>query len=88
MPKEIILYSAKMCGDCQKIKDFMESKGIRFEIRDILAHPEYAKEVEENTGWPIRFAQDAEETSPPTVEELEVLRSLQERTAKAHGDAA
>lgn len=50
MPKEIILYSAQMCGDCQKLKDFMESKGIRFEIRDVRAHPEYAKEVEENTG--------------------------------------
>ena len=49
MPKEIILYSAQMCGDCQKLKDFMESKGVHFEVRDIRAHPEYAKEVEEKT---------------------------------------
>ena len=62
------------------------------ETRELMAvtiHPGVGrKEVEENTGWPIRFAEDAEETSPPTVEELEVLRALHERTAKAHGDAA
>jgi glutaconate CoA-transferase subunit B len=39
----------------------------------------------ENTGWDVRFANHVEETSPPTVDELEILRELQARTARAHG---
>ena len=43
--------------------------------------------VKENTGWPVRFAELVEETAPPTVDELEVLRDLHARTARAHGAA-
>ena len=50
MAKEIILYTAKMCGDCQCLKGFMERENIDFKSRDIIEEPEYAREVEENTG--------------------------------------
>ena len=50
MAKNIILYSAQMCGDCQKLKSYMEAAGISFETRDIRQNPEFAREVEENTG--------------------------------------
>lgn len=50
MAKEIILYTAKMCGDCQCLKGFMEREKIDFKSRDIVEEPEYAREVEENTG--------------------------------------
>ena len=42
------------------------------------------KQVIAATGWPIRFAADVIETSPPTENELAVLRDLHERTNVAH----
>jgi glutaconate CoA-transferase, subunit B len=36
------------------------------------------------TGWDLRVADDVRTTSPPTAEELRVLRELKERTARAH----
>ncbi len=46
-----------------------------------------ANDVRRNTGWPIKFAESVSETDSPTALELEVLRSLEERTALAHGVA-
>jgi glutaredoxin len=50
MAKEIIMYSAKLCGDCQTLKAFMDANGVAYEIRDIKENPEYAREVEAKTG--------------------------------------
>lgn len=36
------------------------------------------------TGWDLKFASTLAETTEPTVSELEVLRALHDRTAKAH----
>lgn len=41
----------------------------------------------EATGWPLNFSADVAETEPPTADELEVLRDLHARTARAHGAA-
>ena len=52
-------------------------------------HPGVARErIQENTGWPVRFAESVIETAPPTPVELAVLRELNERTARAHGVTA
>jgi glutaconate CoA-transferase subunit B len=52
-------------------------------------HPGVTPEqVSENTGWEVRFAPDVSETVPPTPYELDVLRDLHARTARAHGVAA
>lgn len=50
MAKEIILYSAALCGDCQRLKAFMDANGIAYEVRDIKANPEHGRELEEKTG--------------------------------------
>jgi len=51
-------------------------------------HPGVTPEhVKTNTGWDVRFADAVEETPPPTPAELEVLRDLHIRTARAHGAA-
>jgi glutaconate CoA-transferase subunit B len=51
-------------------------------------HPGVTREqVRESTGWRVEFAGDVEETRPPDALELEVLRDLNERTARAHGTA-
>jgi glutaconate CoA-transferase subunit B len=46
------------------------------------------QQIAENTGWEVRFAAAAGETEPPTSDELEALRDLHARTARAHGAAA
>jgi len=52
-------------------------------------HPGVAREeIAENTGWDVRFADTVEETAPPSADELEVLRDLHARTARAHGAIA
>jgi glutaconate CoA-transferase, subunit B len=46
------------------------------------------EKIQDNTGWPVRYAERVQETPEPTVKELEVLRDIQARTKKAHGGAA
>ena len=49
-------------------------------------HPGVTQDrVREATSWDIRFAERAAATAPPTRDELETLRDLNERTARAHG---
>ncbi len=48
-------------------------------------HPGVVPEqVSEQTGWPVRFAETLERTEAPAARELEALRDLQARTARAH----
>jgi glutaconate CoA-transferase subunit B len=52
-------------------------------------HPGVTREqIQENTGWTVRYANTVAETAPPTAKELEVLRDLHARTKRAHGEAA
>ena len=46
------------------------------------------EQVRRNTGWDVRFAAAVQETEPPSAHELEVLRDLNARTARAHGKGA
>ena len=41
-------------------------------------------DIEDNTGWTIRFADEVDDTPPPTFSELDVLRDLHARTARSH----
>ncbi len=55
----------------------------------VSLHPGVTSEqVKENTGWDVRFAAEVTETAAPTAQELEVLRELHARTARAHAEAA
>ena len=61
-----------------------EAESKEFVVTSI--HPGVTREqLIEATGWPLRFAKTVTETEPPGAEELEVLRDLHARTAKAHG---
>ncbi len=52
-------------------------------------HPGVTRDqINDNTGWPVRYAANIAETKAPTAEELVVLRELHARTARAHGAAA
>ena len=59
------------------------------EMTVVSLHPGVTRaQIAENTGWPVRFAASVTETPPPTAQELDVLRELYARTARAHGKAA
>ena len=59
------------------------------EMTVVSIHPNVTREkIQENTGWPVRFAAKLAATPPPTPQELETLRALHARTAAAHGKAA
>ena len=50
MNRNVIIYSGKLCGDCQLLKAFMDAHGVAYENRDIRAHPEYGEELKAKTG--------------------------------------
>jgi len=59
------------------------------EMTVVSIYPGVTREqIEENTGWPVRYAASVRETAAPMAHELEVLRALHARTAAAHGKAA
>src|SRR5665213_1831136 len=59
------------------------------ELTVVSLHPGVTREmVEAQCGWKVLFAGTVGETSAPTGAELEVLRDLQARTARAHGGDA
>ena len=59
------------------------------EMTVVSLHPGVTREqVQDNTGWPVKFAAQVAETPPPTARELEVLRELHARTNRAHSEAA
>jgi glutaconate CoA-transferase subunit B len=52
-------------------------------------HPGVTREqINDNTGWTVRYAANVVETRPPTADELTVLRDIHARTARAHGNVA
>jgi glutaconate CoA-transferase subunit B len=56
------------------------------EFQIVTLHPGVSREdVLAKTGWPIRFAPEVTATPPPDPAELEALRDLNARTARAHG---
>ena len=50
MSKDIILYSARLCGDCQNLKAYMDKAGIDYELRDIHENEAHAEELKRHTG--------------------------------------
>ena len=50
MSREIYLYSAALCGDCQHLKAFMDANSIDYTVRDIRENLEYGEELEAKTG--------------------------------------
>ena len=52
-------------------------------------HPGVTRaQIEANTGWRVRYANEVAETPVPRGDELAALRELHARTKRAHGDQA
>ena len=59
------------------------------EFEVVSLHPGITREqVRSATGWDVRFGETVVETQAPTMNELETLRDLNARTARAHGTVA
>ena len=55
------------------------------ELTVVSIHPGVSRAtIEENCGWPVRFAETVAETPVPTTAEISVLRDINARTKKAH----
>jgi glutaconate CoA-transferase subunit B len=81
----------KTTGPTRLVTDLciFEPDPTRKEMTVVSIHPGVTREkIQDNTGWPVRFAAQIAETPPPAPQELETLRALQARTAAAHGKAA
>jgi glutaconate CoA-transferase subunit B len=52
-------------------------------------HPGVTRaQIEANTGWRVRYANEVAETPVPRNDELAALRELHARTKRAHGEQA
>lgn len=81
----------KTKGPTKLITDLciMEPNPMTREMTVVSIHPGVTREqIQENTGWTVKYADKVSETPAPTEKELKVLRELNERTARAHGEAA
>jgi glutaconate CoA-transferase subunit B len=59
------------------------------EMTVVSIHPGVTREqIQDNSGWPVKYAAVVDETAAPTAKELDVLRDLQARTARATAEAA
>jgi glutaconate CoA-transferase subunit B len=66
----------------------LEPDPVSREMTVTYIHPGVTRtQIADNTGWPVRYAAQVGETPPPTADELEALRELHARTARAHGQA-
>jgi glutaconate CoA-transferase subunit B len=78
----------KTKGPTKVITDLciLEPDAATKELTVTSVHPGVSgRQIEEATGWPIKFGTKIEATPLPTWHELAVLRELHLRTAKAHG---
>jgi len=67
----------------------MEPDPVTREMTVVSIHPGVTRaQIQDNTGWAVKFAAHVTETPTPTEAELKTLRDMNERTARAHGEAA
>jgi glutaconate CoA-transferase subunit B len=59
------------------------------EMTVVSIHPGVTRDqIQDNTGWTVRYANTVAQTQAPTAQELDVLRDLHARTKHAHSKAA
>jgi glutaconate CoA-transferase subunit B len=77
----------KTKGPTRVITDLciFEPDAVTKELTVVSIHPGVSRAtIEENCGWPVRFAETVAETPVPTTTEISVLRDINARTKKAH----
>jgi glutaconate CoA-transferase, subunit B len=67
----------------------MQPDPVSRELTVTAIHPGVSREqITAATGWPVKFAAAPVESAVPSAAELTALRALNERTARAHAEAA
>lgn len=46
MAAEVIVYSTPMCAPCERLKQYLHAKGVRFVAKDLLMDEEAAEKME------------------------------------------
>ncbi len=49
-PKQYIIYSTPTCGYCRLLKEWLDSKGVKFESVDVATDPKRGQEMIQKTG--------------------------------------
>ena len=66
----------------------LEPDPLSKELTMVSLHPGVtADQARQATGWQLKIRENATVTAPPTARELQVLRDMKTRTARAHGAA-
>jgi glutaconate CoA-transferase subunit B len=79
----------KTKGPTKLITDLcvFEPDAVSKEMTVTSIHPGITRDqIAANTGWTVRYAANVAETPVPTAQELQVLRDVHARTARAHGE--
>ena len=64
----------------------LEPEVVTKELMVTSLHPGVTREqVQAGCAWPLKFGSDLVTSAPPTTQEIDVLRDMQERTRVAHG---
>jgi glutaconate CoA-transferase, subunit B len=63
----------------------MEPDPVTREMTVVAIHPGVSRaQLQDSTGWPLKYSENVAQTPAPTASELRVLRDLQERTRRAN----
>ncbi len=46
MPDRVIVYSTPLCAPCERLKDYLRTKGIDFTVKDLMMDEEAAELME------------------------------------------
>src|SRR4051794_28789071 len=79
----------KTKGPTKLITDLcvFEPDAVSKEMTVTSIHPGITRDqIAANTGWAVHYAANVAETPVPTAQELQVLRDVHARTARAHGE--
>ena len=50
MPNEILLYTAEWCPDCRRAREFLDARGVEYQVVDLEGDPAAADRLVEATG--------------------------------------
>jgi glutaredoxin 3 len=46
MPKKVVVFSSPLCAPCERLKDYLRSKGVQFTVRDVMMDEEAGEFLE------------------------------------------
>ncbi len=47
MAREVVVYSTPLCAPCERLKQYLKSKGVAFEAKDLMMDEDAAERIED-----------------------------------------